>query len=475
MIRKLLSDSIIYTVPAVLSRGIGLILLPVYARHLRPEEYGTIEVLAVTYVLLNLTLPLEVSQAVARFTGDTREAARRDTYVSTALVFTAAVFALFAVAAWLLPAAAWLPLLHDAAAAELMPLASLWMLANALLYLVMNQLRWNGLPRAYVAVNALFTILVAAGAVVLIAVLDYGTRGYVWSQLGASAIALLAGLYVLRRGSDVRLTLDIAALWTMLRFSAPLVISSLAVYATTYVDRWLLVAWRSPEELGVYAVGLRLASVVALATTGVQLALTPLVYAHHADPATPVALRRLFRLFLLGALAAIVTLAAYAPEIVGLLAGPPYAGAAGVAAMLAAAQLAANLYIFSPGLILAKKTARIAMLNAIGAGLNVAANSVLIPALGITGAAVGNLLAASVLATIYFRSSEPHYSIGYEWRRCLPAAVAVLALLAALQLVAFSTAWRSALWLIALGVLALLLITRADWRATSALLHRGAA
>jgi O-antigen/teichoic acid export membrane protein len=462
VIGKLFSDSLTYAVPTILTRGIGLVLLPVYARNLEPAQYGTVEVLTLTYVLLNLVLPLELSQAVARFGADARTARERDRYASVAFSFTVIAFAIWVLAAWTIPLDLLNALVRDRASAELMPLASVWMLVNALLYVVLNQLRWNGLPRAYALVNVVFTATVALVSIVLIARLKYGAHGYVWGQLAGSVIALALGWCVLRKGCDLRFIFGGSELKRMLIFSAPLVLSSIAVYATSYVDRWLLVAWRGPEELGLYAVGARVASLISVATIGVQLALTPLIYTHSHDSRTPPALRQFFRLFLLGVLALIAVIASFAPEIVRVLAGDTYAAAASVVPWLAIGQVLANLYIFAPGLILSKKTGRIAAINVMAAAVNVVANTFLIRELGMYGAALGMAFATAVLAGLYFRSSERYYVINYEWRRCSFAALATLVLIIALQLGAYDLFWRGLACLTVCVVLALALVDKAD-------------
>ena len=85
-------DSAIYVVPTVLSRGLGLILLPVYTRFLTPDVYGALELLMLLYVLLNLTLPLEITQSVARFLADSNELEDKQKIVSAGFWFTCAVF-----------------------------------------------------------------------------------------------------------------------------------------------------------------------------------------------------------------------------------------------------------------------------------------------------------------------------------------------------------------------------------------------
>ena len=458
-VRGFLQDASIYAVPTLLTRALGLILLPIYARYLSPAEYGVVEILTIAYVLLNLLLPLEVSQAVARLSADAPSAARRNVYVSTALSFTGIVFLAFVVATWIAPISVRDAVLGSEIAGETLALASLWMMANALFYVVLNQLRWDRRSRAYAGTSAVFAIVTAGVSVVLIAGFGSGVYGYLWGQLAGSLAGFVTGVARLRPTTRVALLLDTAELKHMLAFSAPLVLSSIAAYLALYVDRWLLFAWRGGTEMGVYAVAYRIASIVTLAVAVVQLALTPMIYAHHQSPETPPALRRIFRYFLLGTCSLVLGVSAFAPEIVSLLASATYQPAAAPVPWLCLGMVLANVYLFAPGLILAKRTKTIAALSLAAAGVNIAVSASLIPVLGATGAALGMLAASGASATLYLWLGERHYRISYEWGRCAVVLIAVPAILLFQQL---ALGWRVALLLSACAVMTLTLLGRRD-------------
>src|SRR5690606_13112265 len=100
------------------------------------------------------------------------------------------------------------------------------------------------------------------------------------------------------------------------------------------------------------------------------------------------------RLFATFSMALYVFIACFAPYIVSVMAGKDYAPAVSVVPFLALAALFANMYIFAPGLGIAKKTGMIAGINIICAVLNAILNYALIPHLGIVGAAVATLFAS---------------------------------------------------------------------------------
>jgi O-antigen/teichoic acid export membrane protein len=284
------------------------------------------------------------------------------------------------------------------------------------------------------------------------------------SQALAAWAVLPLGIVLASRKTPFRLRLRLPVLREMLAFSAPLVLSGAAVYANGYADRWLVKAWLGLDELGVYAAGYRIASMVAVALAGFQLAVTPLVYHHYREPGTPAFLKKAFEYFLAVALPAVVVIAALAPELVALLAGPAFAPAADVVGWLALGVALMNAYVFAPGLSLAKLTGRIAALNAAAGAVNIALAAALLPVLGRAGAALAFLAGAATMAGLYFRLGQPHYPVPHRGLRDAAAIAAAAGLVGLFSAASLPLAWRLALGLVAAAALAGMVIER-PWSA----------
>ena len=438
-------DAFIYLLPTLLSRGLGLILLPIYTRHLAPRDYGLLELLILVFTLLNLIVPLELSQAIARFSPDAKTEAQRSVYFSTAFWFTAGGFAIVAVGASIAPTMLARMLLQAVELERILPLASLAMLANALLYLVQSQLRWNLQPLAYFSVSVVFSLFLAGVSVVLIVFFHAGVMGYVWGQLAGSATALALGIVLVRERSPLRMLFRRAAFVEMLSFSAPLVVSSTAVYMSTFLDRWIVGGLIGVEGVGVYSVAIRIASVVAVVATGVQLALTPFVYHRYREPAMRQLLGTIlqFYLLLLSGLALIV--GGFSREIVSLLTGNGYSEAASVAGWLCLSALLASLTMFAPGLAIEKKTGLIALANTAGALLNAVLGITLTAWFGLRGAATATILSGAAVAYIQFRLGQRYFPVPFPWMRNAAGFAVLLMALALFSSGDLALEWRAAL------------------------------
>jgi O-antigen/teichoic acid export membrane protein len=419
VLRDFVRDSAIYGVATIVQRSAQLMLVPLYTRVLDPAEYGLVELFLVLSALVNLTVALEVSQGFARYYADAPSRAARVSYASTALWFSLLMYSLFVVVGLVMADSTRLAV-GSATDVGTVRLAVLAMGTSGMLLQVLGQLRWAQRARDYAGVAVVYTSLTVLAAVWLVARLELGVTGVIAGQLTGSVAGLLLALVLLR--GDIALTADWARLRQMLTFSIPLVPSSLGVYLSLYADRVLIGRILGLASLGIYGVGYRVASVVMLPMFAVQAALTPLVYGRYRMAQTAADVSRIFRNFSALALVMMVALSIFAPEIIGLAAAPEYEDAASVVPFLAPALLLSNMYVFAPGLALANRTGRIALLNLGGAVLVVTLDLALIPPFGIVGAGAANLITALSVFLGYVVMGQREYPIPHDWRRLLAAA-----------------------------------------------------
>jgi O-antigen/teichoic acid export membrane protein len=417
----------VYGVAALLSQGIGLLLFPFLAHHFSPQQYGVIDILTLVAILANLTVALEVNQGLGRHFAQASERDRVD-YASTALLFTASAYTVFAAIALALAT----PLTHVLLAHGVDPwitrVAIGWIWASGIVYLAQDQLRWRMRPRAYGLVAVTTAAVTAAVTVVL--VFGFGV-GVIGALIGQLAGALAAGLVVFGLSRDAyALRFDRHKLGVMLAFSLPLVPSSIGVYLNGFADRLVLQHSRSLADVGVYGVAFRIAMIVALLLAGFQGAATPLILARHEVPATRGELARIFRLFSAGALIAFLAVSLFADTEVHLLASAAYARADILVPYLFMSALLFGVYIFAPGLTIAKRTGTFALISVSAGVLNLVLALALVPALGIRGAGIATAVSSAWFFVLTMHFSQRHYAVQHDWMRLSAAlALAVGALL----------------------------------------------
>ncbi|HEY6512501.1 MAG TPA: lipopolysaccharide biosynthesis protein [Burkholderiaceae bacterium] len=428
VIGALWRDGAVYALGTIVSRGLGLLLLPLYTYALPPDSFGLLDLIVSAGVLVNLIVPLETPQAVARLWNERKAGAARQRLAATGLAFTAIGYALFvvvglAVAPWV---AALLSARDDAVGA--VRAGVVFIAANGLMVVLQGQFRYALRAHAYALVGVAYSLLVLIGMAALVAAQRADVASVLWLQAAAAAAATVASAWALR--GDIGWRLARAELREMLRYSLPLVPAGIAVFATLHLHRYLLGALGTLDEVGLYGVANRLAGVATLVLMGVQSALTPLVYAHHDQPDTPAKLARLLETFWCLSLLTCLALAAFAPELLALLAPGGYAGAAPLVLWLAPAALLAQMYIFSPGIALAKKTRWQLALTVASAVLGALLAVQLIPSWQATGAAASTCAAAALFFAAWLAMGQRLYPLPLRWAALAAVSVAYLVLAA---------------------------------------------
>lgn len=427
MLRAFLRDSAIYVLPTIASRGLAIFLIPLYTRVLSPADYGSLDLFTAFAGVVALTIALEVHQAVARFYQQEPDVERRRLYASSALWFSLLMNSIFALAMLaFLPRVAPLVMGKEGLETAFMAgLAQIW--TTSVLYMVQGQLRWQLQSFKYAVVSLIMVFVSAGVSVWLTVILNWGLVGLMLGTVVGTAVACMLALWWLR--DTVRFRVDLDLLAEMLRFSAPLVVSSVAVWANLYMSRLLINHFLTIDEVGLYGIAYRVASISSLLMVAFQGALSPLIYAHYHKPETPGDLAKIFRIFVVIAMAACLALAAFAIDILTLLTTPDYFASAPTVALLVPAVLLGNMYIFAPGIVIAKKTHLTIWINVAGAMLNVLLNLTLIPALGINGAAIATLVTNAAIFATHVTISQPLYRIPHDWVKlaCVAALVLFLA------------------------------------------------
>ena len=420
MIRTLARDGAIYALAAIASRGVSFLLVPLYTRFLTSADYGALELTLTFGLLVTLVIAFEVGQGMAReWTEESRTEGRRR-LASTALLFTLLVHAVFLLVATLAAAPLAMTLLGSLKREPVVRAGLLFIALNAVFLQLQSQFRWELRPYAYAGVSVLYAgLTLAFGAALAVRA---GLQGVLWGQAAAAAVASVVSIVLLRRG--LALTFDGKRLARMLKFSLPLVPAGLAVFFSFYLNRLMLNAFSSLDQVAVFSVASRLAGLTTLLIIGLQGALTPLVYVHHREPAVPRQLARILETFVAAALMASLAFSFYAREIVAWIATPDYVASAALLPWLAPAALMTQMYIFLPGIAIERRTGWQLALTSVSAGVSIGLNALLIPYWGALGAAVATCIAALIFIVLWFCASQRLYRLPVRISALMVAVVA---------------------------------------------------
>lgn len=389
-----------------------MIALLVVARLMTPSDYGALVMITTMGILVNVTVAFEISQGLARYYAGASVADKK-IYASTAWWFTLFMFVFFVTASEFAVRYLCQVILGDDRYLNALRYALITMSLNGIFYFIQCQFRWEFRSWDYAIVSVIYAVSSLGASIGLGLIVDPAIDGVVLGQLLGASVAISVGGWRLR--ASITRVFDISKLKEMLQFSIPLVPASVSLFVGLYASRIILNSVASLEQVALYGIASQIGGIAVLAIVGMQAALTPLIMARHSEPETPAKLARLFEGFTALAICVCLGLGLFAQELIYFLTTPTYAAAAPIVLVMAPAAIIIQMYIFAPGLGIAKKTIWQLWISVISAVVGVLANIWLIGLWGIYGAAFATLLSVVSFLVIWFVISQRLYPVPIRW------------------------------------------------------------
>ena len=409
--------SLVYGVNVLATQALGFLLIPVYTRALPPAAYGSLEILSRTSEVLSVVGMAGLRMAVIRFVQDPVYRERRGGVVGSALGFTGVLAALLALAlVWQADGVAQL-LLPGRALGWAVRLMAAGMLLDLLTVQPMALLQADQRSARFVTVNLVRFSLGLALNILLVAVWKLGIKGVLLATVGsAGSVAMFLHARMWR---EERPAADRGLLKDLLRFGLPFVPGGLFLFVLNNGDRYFLARLAPPEQVGLYALGYRLGSVIlALFVQPIIMNWSAMMVEIAARTDGPQVFSRVFTFVMAGYLAASAALSLLAPTLLAVIAGPEYGRAAGIIPWICLAYFfwTASLFFDTP-FYLARRTGAKPVLLAAATCLNLVLYATLIPAYGMYGAAWATWISFAAFAALTWRVSRRYLDVPYAWGR----------------------------------------------------------
>lgn len=426
-LRRLATSGAAYQAASLVAGVLALVTLPLYTRHLTPDELGAAETLLTWIILASIVLRAGLQEALLRHWFLDTDPVRRSRLARrvTGLVLVASTVAAALVAALAGPISELLLGEHLPGPLRATALG-IWAFTN--LEVANALLRAQEQRRIYLLASLGNVVLTVTTTVVLVVILDQGASGYLLGNYAASAVVLV-GVWWSQRALLRATPGPAVALRPMLRFGLPTVPPEIAVFALNLIDRQYLIHTTGLASNGIYSAAVKLATIVIVVARAFQAAWPPLAY-DLADDEAPKAYAHVVRAYVLVLGLMVAGLTLFRHQVVTLLVAEEFAAAAGALPWLALGWALWGLtWVFTSIAGREHQTGRTLPAALIGLVVNVAVLVALVPSLAATGAAIALVAAYVVALTISHLRTRLLLRVPFEWAR-LAAAVGVLAVVA---------------------------------------------
>jgi O-antigen/teichoic acid export membrane protein len=424
-LKTLLSGSFIYGFGTILVQTVNILLMPILTAHLSPSEYGAVAVLNFAILVASAIFSWGMNSSVGMCYFEHNSARWRTEVIGTAfgLISISAVLLVTCVYACLGWASEYLlgALGYDTATLYAAICAGLIMVAIPF----DGKLRLDAKPLQFTAASFVATFAIAGLTLWFVIGLKRGVQGYFEALVIGRLISLVAFYFI--SGGLTEIIFASAVARRLLRLGIPLMPQFIILYFMQYGNIDLLKRFSGLADAGLYSAGLAigLASNVVVSSIGNAWAPFFLSYTTRQNEAKEM-FGRATKYYILGVGLFSLSFYYFAKLLIIILSAPEYYPGYQVIGPIATSMFMLGLYnMLLPPVYFAKEVGRITYngLAAILVQLWIA--WLLIPQLGILGAAWASVCAYSVFALLLYlvNISKPKYfRIVYHWPALAPFA-----------------------------------------------------
>lgn len=427
------SRSIISLTGQSVGYGLGLLgrqlvvylALPFFTNHMSQPEFGLVSFAMAVMAFVNTLTNAGLHGAIFRFYHDNDDPQARRRVLGSSLVMLTGFAAVPAVGVWLLSNSIAWSFLGSIAYAPVIQLTAVLLVVDTLVNYGYILLRIQVRPLATSVSNLVIVISQMGMALVLVLVYDRGAVGYLTGLLIGEVIGLgLLGLLTHRIAS---FQISRQTMGTLLRYGLPLLPASLSMWALHLADRTLVGAFAGLDQVAIYEVGYKMGTLVSLAIAPFGTAWPPFAFAAMRRANAQRIYRDVLTYLLFLCLFATLGIVAFRSEILRLLAPAAYRTALSVVGWVALAQVFnASYLVLSIGPKISKRTSDLAIVAVLAAVSYLLLNVILIPRLGIRGAAIATTVGYGLLAFGSYAIGQRSYPFPLDWARLLKTGLAAV-------------------------------------------------
>lgn len=414
-LKQLGSDSVIYGLSGIVTRMIGIFLIPIYTRLFVPKDYGIINLINTTFFLLGLLVVCALDNSASRWFYDSKEEADHKKTFGTWIWFQFILSATVAIIIIVLSPY----LVHTFFKEDGKPiyfiLPALTMITNMLPAVINNWYRVHRRPVATVVFSVSQALLTIGLSVWFVIILHWHITGVFAALAISSAIFSLVALQQMHGWLNVKY-FSKERLKPMLKYALPFIPAAIAYWLLNSTDSYFLAFFKDKAEVGLFGIGASVASGIVLFTGAFQQAWGPFAFSIMNDDNAKQVYAHVFLLYgyIMGFLAASLML--FAPEVLMVLTAPAYHDAAWVAGILGYNLVIIGFtYIAVIGTSIAKSTAPYGIAMLFATILTIILDIILIPKFGKEGSAIATVAAQLIVPAYLFYKGQKIYPIPYKY------------------------------------------------------------
>lgn len=421
-IKELTKDTFIYGISTIVGRFLGFLLTPFYTNVFPPYENGVFSNIFAYIAFINIIYIYGMDAAFMKYYSVAEEKDKKKVF-STPFLFVGFTSLLFSVCLYS----------FNKPFIGLMEIPDLYsslffyvifiLLFDAIAIVPFANLRMKRRALKFTIIKVGNILINLALNFILVLKFDYGIEAIFIANLTASIFSLLVLLPDIIGNLEFRLHKEI--LKKMIKFGIPYLPASLAAMTVQVVDRPIVLSLTNYETVGIYQANHKLGVFMMLFVSMFQYAWQPFFLTNAREENAKEIFSKILTLFLLAAGFIWIVLTLFVDDFARIeifskfhIIGSEFWSGLYIVPIILLAYLFNGIYVnFTAGIYIEEKTKYIPIVTGLGAVINIVLNFILIPEIGIIGAALAALASYITMASGLFYFSQKFYSIKYEYAK----------------------------------------------------------
>jgi O-antigen/teichoic acid export membrane protein len=442
----------VFTLGSIVSKVVGLFMLPILTRSLTPASFGSMDVLQSLGTALTMPLLLGLDVATLRLFFDQPDAWARRGLGGTSYSIVIGVTSVAALLVAINSSAISTALFGDSSLQAGVLAVAISVVAGGANAIGLTLLRARRRAGWFAALTAGGSVLYAVLAVALLRWWQADANAVLVGYTAALAVSAASGAVLVRRDAFGKPAL--AAGRRLLRLGLPLTPAVVAGYLADFLNKLILLGAAGAGGVAYFTIAQRFQSVAGIVVVGFHLAWLPRAYAEGTSLPARVRLAEDARWIVAIVCAVVIVVAVVSPEVLVLVAGERYLPALPALGFCLVAVLFGALYLpASLPSAVAKATQDLALAAVSLALVALVSNFFLAPLWHGTGTAAAYAMGQIAETVVVGRLGRRWEPLPVNWVR-----LGGLATVIGLVVVAILVSNASLVWRLSIGALALVLI-----------------
>lgn len=409
--KKLLNVSLVYAVGQVLIQAINFMLLPIYTNKLGVIEYGKISTITAFTGFISSFLILSIQAGLSRFYKDE---VNKNKIVNTTLNFAYIISGIMLILMWLLGKPLSKMIFDFGNSYKIFCIIIITSIVGQItsIYTCKYSMEYKALKVCIIQVSQI--ILQFIIIIYLVLIINIGLMGVLYGQLIASTCVFI--IITLIEFKNYKIELDKSSLRCMMIFSLGLLPVNVFGWVLTLSDRYFIKHYNGFAETGVYNLGYQFGMLInPLFITPFINSFTAYKFEIYKDINAKEEFKNLFRKYNVIGCFIMLGIAIYSKFGIMVFANKDFSSAYKVVPLILYSYfLYGKTGYYALGFQIENKTYKIGIYMGYAALINIVLNFLLVPIVGMMGAAVATIISYFLLNLIFIKSSDRYYKIDLD-------------------------------------------------------------